>query len=390
MFFMKRLLITSLAISFSLQLLSDVSFAGSGKRIGTAGALELLIPVGSRGAALNGANQASSSGLDAIYWNPAGIARSPAQTSEVMFSRLNYIADIDLTYLAAMVRFQGFGVLAFSLRNLDFGDISVTTEEQTDGTGEFFSPTYITAGLSFSKIMTDRVAFGITGKFISESIMRESAQGFALDIGVQYTSGKGGYRLGVALKNLGPNMKFDGPDLEEKHQPTNTEPETGPEPRRIVIQSFELPSTLELGVGYEFLLGEQNSLSLSGDFVNNNFSIDEIKIGTEYSLNDIIFIRGGYNIGLRSDPTNRETFTDSNNNGVWDVGENFVDENRNGLWDEGESTFTAGSESYLWGLSIGAGLRYDVSPEMTLSFDYAYQTVEIFDNNQWLTLTISF
>ena len=389
MFSMKELLSAILVMSLSLLLLSDISFAGSGKRIGTAGALELLIPVGSKGAALNGANQALSSGLDAIYWNPAGIARSSAQ-SEVMFSRLNYIADIDLTYLAAMVRFQGLGVFAFSLRNLDFGDIAVTTEEQTDGTGEFFSPTYITAGLSFSKIMTDRIAFGITGKIISESIMRESATGFALDIGVQYSSGPGGYRLGVVLKNLGPNMKFDGPDLEEKHQPTSTEPETGPEPRRIVIQSFELPSTLDLGVGYEFLLGEQNSLLLSGDFVNNNFSLDEIKIGTEYSLNDIIFIRGGYNFGLRSDATNREKFTDSNNNGEWDTGENFIDENRNGIWDDDESTFTSGSESYLWGPSIGAGLKYDVSPDMTLSFDYAYRTAEIFENNQWLTLTISF
>lgn len=389
MFSMKRLLLTLLVISLSLQLLSDISFAGSGKRIGTAGALELLIPVGSKGAALNGANQALSSGLDAIYWNPSGIARSSAQ-SEVMFSRLNYIADIDITYLAAMVRFQGIGVFAFSLRNLDFGDIAVTTEEQTDGTGEFFSPTYITAGLSFSKIMTDRIAFGMTGKIISESIMRESAKGFALDIGVQYSSGKGGYRLGVVLKNLGPNMKFDGPDLEEKHQPTNTEPETGPEPRRIVIQSFELPSTLELGVGYEFSLGEQNSLELSGDFVNNNFSLDEFKFGAEYSLNDIVFIRGGYNFGLRSDPTSREKFTDSNNNGVWDVGENFVDENRNGIWDDDEGTFTVSSESYLWGPSIGAGLKYDVSPDMTLSFDYAYQTADIFENNQWFTLTISF
>ena len=69
MFSIKRLLLTLLVISLSLQLLSDISFAGSGKRIGTAGALELLIPVGSKGAALNGANQALSSCLDAIYWN---------------------------------------------------------------------------------------------------------------------------------------------------------------------------------------------------------------------------------------------------------------------------------------------------------------------------------
>ena len=344
---------------FTMQSMSDQAFAGSSKRSGTAGAQELLIPVGSIGSALNGANQALSTGTEAIFWNPAGIART-SSNSETMFSRLNYIAGLDMTYFAAMVKFEGLGAFAFSLRNLDFGEIIRTTEEFTDGTGETFSPTYITVGLSWSKVMTDRIGFGVTVKIISEQIMRESAKGLALDIGVQYSSGVGGYRLGVVMKNLGPNMKFDGPDLEDKYQIPGTQPGTNPEPRRISLQSFELPSTLELGVGYEFIMSEQNSITLSGDFLNNNFSLDEIKIGAEYSMNDILFLRGGYNVGYNSDAL------------------------------EGEGSFTSSSESLIWGPSFGAGLHYDVSSDLTLNIDYAYQTTEFFNDNQWLTLTVLF
>ena len=355
----KRTLTITLLCGLIVSMTDDSVFAGSSRRIGTAGAQELLIPIGSKGSALNGANQALSFGTDAIFWNPAGIARTSAN-SEFMFSRLNYIADINLTYLAALVKFPGLGAFAFSLRNLDFGDIIRTTEQHTDGTGETFSPTYIVVGLSFSRVMTDRIAFGVTTKIISEQIMRESARGFALDVGVQYSTGVGGYRLGVVLKNLGANMTFNGPDLESKYQPPDTEPGSNVEPRRIVLQSFELPSTLELGVGYEFLLGEQNSLTISGDFVNNNFSLDEIKFGAEYSLNEIAFLRGGFNFGYNTDP------------------------------EEGDNSFTGASEDFLWGPSVGAGVQYDVTPDMKLSVDYALQMAEFFDNNQWLTLTVLF
>ena len=355
----KKLSTMILISGFILLFIAESTFAGSSRRSGTAGAQELLIPVGSKGSALNGANQAFISGIDAIYWNPAGIARS-SYNSGFMFSRLNYIGDIDISYVAAMAKFQGLGAFAFSLKSLDYGDIILTTEENTDGTGETFSPTYIVAGFSFSRIMTDRISFGITTKLISESILRVSSKGIAIDVGVQYSSGAGGYRLGVALKNLGPNMKFDGPDLEEKHQPKGSPPSSTAEPRRIVLQAFELPSTLELGLGYEILLGEQNSLELSGDFVNNNFSLDEIKFGAEYSMNDIIFLRGGFNFGYNSDP-------------------------------EGESSsFTSSSEDFLWGPSFGAGLQYDVTADMKLSLDYAFQTAKFFDDNQWFTLTVLF
>mgnify|MGYP001280268856 CR=1 FL=1 len=58
----------------TILLIITCGFAGTGKSVGTAGGTELLIPTGAKGIALNGANGANVSGVDAIYYNPAGIS----------------------------------------------------------------------------------------------------------------------------------------------------------------------------------------------------------------------------------------------------------------------------------------------------------------------------
>ena len=66
-------------------------YAGNERRIGTAGAQELRIPVGARGTAMGGAVVADAHGMEAIYWNPAGLAH--LGRTEAMFSHQPYIAD---------------------------------------------------------------------------------------------------------------------------------------------------------------------------------------------------------------------------------------------------------------------------------------------------------
>lgn len=65
---------------------------------GINGAEELLIPVGARSIATSGAFVANVMGLESIYYNPAGLDIS--QRTEAMFSYMNYIADINISYLA--------------------------------------------------------------------------------------------------------------------------------------------------------------------------------------------------------------------------------------------------------------------------------------------------
>jgi hypothetical protein len=147
-----KIILTFLAAAL---LLSSQALAGGSERLGTAGAQELRIPVGSRSVSLGGAVIADVSGAEAIYWNPAGMSANPK--TEVVFSHMEYIADIKLNYFAAMTHLGSFGTLGLSAKVLSIGDMVHRTEESPEGTGEIFSPTFSVIGLTYSRQLTDRV-----------------------------------------------------------------------------------------------------------------------------------------------------------------------------------------------------------------------------------------
>ncbi len=331
-------------------------FAGTVKRRGSAGAPELLIPVGSIGTALNGSYISGINGIEASYWNPAGLAFSNHR-AEAMISYQNYLADMNVSYGAVTAKLGNIGIFGLSIKALDFGEeIIETTIESPDGTGRTFSPSFITLGLTYARKMTDRINFGTNIKVISEEIINVNATGFAFDFGLQYSLG--GLKLGVVLKNYGPSMSFTGPKLEHEVQIPGTESGSRVESLRIETASFELPSQFEIGASYSLTMSEQNSLTIMGAFHNNSFSYDSYNIGAEYSFDDRIYLRGSYSLA------NREG----------------VGAKSNGL--------TSSNEDYLFGPAFGAGFKLNVSTSFVMKLDYAYRTVSIFDNGiQWFTIT---
>ena len=358
-----------LAITLLVSFAVNIVEAGSKKRRGTAGAQELLIPTGSRGTAMAGAYVSGISGLEAVEWNMAGLA-GMTKSGQALSSYSSWIADIGVTSAAIAYKFGGNNVFGVSLKSLDFGDIPVTTALLPDGTGELYSPSYLTFGFLYSRKMTDRIFFGTTMKLISESIMRESARGFALDAGVQYKS-ETGFSLGASMRNLGLNMLFDGPDLEEFHTPEDTEPGTNTEPRRIHLQEFELPTTLELGVSYNVTLGPASGV-VAASFLNNNFSFDEYRFGAEFLFAEMLSLRGGLSMGYDPEPYGMD--------GI----ENTADDA-----DDADG-FESGSEEFIWGPTFGVGLDLSKLTGLGVTVDYAYRTAKFFDGVSWLTLTVAF
>ena len=209
--------ITSLIITGALL---SASYAGTVKSRGVAGAGQLSVPVGAHGIALNGTNLATVSGVEALYFNPAGA--SNISSFETVFSNMNYIADIDVNYAAFATNIGKAGTFGLSIKSFDFGNIVRTSAENTEGTGETFSPDFMTVGATWSNAFTDRVRFGVTLKFIQERIMRTSASGTGFDLGVQYTFADRPIRIGVMLSNLGTKMQYAGSDLEQKLQPAGS------------------------------------------------------------------------------------------------------------------------------------------------------------------------
>ena len=341
---MKKI-IKLISIIILLLAVSNV-FAGGGKRTGTAGASELLIPVGPRGIAMGESNLVTANGIEALFWNPAGVSHMQ-NNADVLFSHMSYIADIGVEYGAVAANFEGFGAIALSVKTLSIGDILVTTELNPDGTGDTFSPTMLTAGLSYSRMLTDAISIGLTANFISERMASVSATGIAFDFGVIYQNlaDVNGLSIGVVLKNLGPDMKYDGSGLYYEGQvngvnrpPTLYEVDSAP---------FEMPFNFQLAAGYRPVIDEMNSLEFTGIYQNNNFSGDETKLGAEYGYNNLFFVRAGYQFAMQE------------------------------------------ADNYIYGFTAGAGINYEIEG-FGVKVDYAFRDVEFFDGNHVFALTLGF
>src|SRR5262245_51280603 len=199
------------------------ALAGSPERMGTSGADELRMAVGVRSIGLGGSNSGAVQGVEALFYNPAGLPLTASPT-EVMFSHSRMIADMDLNYVAVAQKMGKVGTLGISVKTLSIGDIERTTESAPDGTGEIFAPTFAVIGVSFGREITDRVTFGGTMTYLSERILQESARGIAFDFGFQYDTDFRGLRFGLAMKNVGPAAQYTGSDFERLQQVEGDDP----------------------------------------------------------------------------------------------------------------------------------------------------------------------
>jgi hypothetical protein len=322
------------------------------KRTGTASATQLLVPVGSRDLALGGSSIATSMGVEAIHWNPAGLGYINGD-AEGMFSWMSYIADIGVNYGAAGVRFGGFGNVALSIKSFDFGDIPLTTNDDPDGnSGRTFAPTFVTVGLSYARSLTDAISAGGTVKIVSEQMGRTSASGIAFDFGLQYRSlaNVPGLNLGVTVKNIGPQMQYDGPGL--LRNATTSDGDRPEQKYKSEAASFEMPSLVEIGLGYEARFQDNIVVGVTGAFANNNLYTDEYKVGGEvgYVMDNLrLYGRAGMSLLPNLDE----------------------------------------SSDNIYGATFGFGLFY-AAPGLNITIDYAFRQVDLFNDNQVVTVKLGF
>ncbi|MEZ5360671.1 MAG: PorV/PorQ family protein [Candidatus Zixiibacteriota bacterium] len=314
----------------------NMAYAGNDRRLGTAGAQELRIPIGARSVALGGAVVADVSGVEAIYWNPAGLAKLSG--TEAMFSHQPYFADIDINFVGVATSIEDFGTIAAAAKIVSIGDMEETTIDQPDGTGRVFSPTLSVLSLSYAKILTSNVSFGFNTMFINEKIFEVTANGLAFDVGIHFDPNWNGVTMGMVIKNYGPEMSFSGRGFDVSD---------GDRPVRGTNANFDLPSSLNIGVTYNFLNQDKNYASISGNYISNNFSLDVYNGGMEYVFDDMFSLRAGYNYSNQDD--------------------------------------------YMYGLSLGGGLKYNFG-STTMSLEYTWMDTDeaAFDANQFFTLKMLF
>ena len=290
--YMKQLIkkITLALLLLALTLPISV-FAGNKDRAGQAGASELLIFPYPRTQGLAGANTSTVRGLEAMYMNVAGTAFTPK--TEISFANTDWLrgSGVRVNALGFTQRVGETGVVGLGIMSMSFGEIDITTYNQPEGGIGKFSPNLLNIGFSYAKAFSNSIFGGIVFKVINESISDNSASGIAIDAGIQYVTDDEKIKFGIALRNIGPSMRFDGDGLTFRGNITGSDNQLTVQHRSA---NFEIPTLLNIGISYDFVLNEDHKIVTSGTFISNSFQKDNFIAGLEYNFKNILFIRCGY------------------------------------------------------------------------------------------------
>jgi hypothetical protein len=186
----RRALLAALALAPAL-----ASGAYSSGGAGTGGAAFLKVPLAVAPAGMAGAQTALGRGLDALEYNPAGLAESEGWT--LAASHLSHLEGLALERLAVGYATPA-GAGAFSLRllrspSLDGRDVNNTS------TGAF-TQNDAEAGFSLAKAFGP-VSLGVQASYIHSALAGLQAQGLSGGLGAGFRQGD--WRAGAAISNLG-------------------------------------------------------------------------------------------------------------------------------------------------------------------------------------------
>ncbi len=315
----KTVILTVLALFIGLATASADEFS----KVGTAGAQFLKIGPGARYTALGEAATAMVDDAYGLYWNPAAIGN--IEKSEVTWTSVDWIEDVSLNYLAFAYAWKPDISLGFGMTIMSTGDMEVTTVREPDGTGKSFDANSFALSAAVSKRLTDRFIFGVNFKYVSERISEESSKGFCFDLGTLLYTGFKSLRMGMSISNLGPEMKFDGNELDQPMNPDPTNPNQDPVQYQYDTEGYDLPLMFRVGLAYDLFDTGQNRWTMAVEARDPSDNIGQFALGSEYSWNSIVFVRGGYKF-------------------------NFEEE----------------------GLTLGGGLRLSPTASTNLVFDYAW------------------
>jgi long-subunit fatty acid transport protein len=338
-------IIRSLALALMAGLLIMPAMAQKVTKVGTTAAKFLSIPVGARALGMGGAFVGVANDASAMYWNPAGMAR--ATQAEVQLNHAAWLADIDFNWGGVLLPVGDFGTVGVSATALSMAEMERTTEEQPEGTGQTFSAGSFALGISYAKNLTDWFSIGGTVRYVNEHIWNSNATGFAVDIGTMFTTPFDGLTFGAGISNFGTKLKMSGDDMLVQKDISPNNGNNANVNASLSTESFDLPLTLRIGVAYQPIADEDQSLILAVDAAHPNDNAENVSVGFEYSaLQRILSIRAGYKaLGAK----------------------------------DSEEQFT-----------VGGGLRYGLTSNLIFRLDYAFERFGRLSNVHKFTVVLMY
>ncbi|MFH1097944.1 MAG: PorV/PorQ family protein [Candidatus Desantisbacteria bacterium] len=229
------------------------------------GAEVLRFPIGARANGMAEAQIAVANGIDAIYNNPACLAKGWCK--EASFSCIDGLMDTSISSILYGQPTQK-GYLAGGLTSLNGGRADINWH---NGSIEDIQPENDwVATMAYGKQITENSCIGYGLKVIYSNLAeRETAIGFGLDIGCLYR--KKGFSTAIVLSNAGLGLKY-------------------------YKKRDDLPLCLKFGMGGKVYARKSNSLLLVGDLIWYNNEDLGLSAGLEYNYANILFLRTGYKI----------------------------------------------------------------------------------------------
>lgn len=271
---------------------------------GSAGAINLVFPVGGRYNALGEAGTALAQDATAMWWNPGGLAFLPTREKNhdvhIMQSSLaaGLANDIALYWGGYAQPLGSKGALGFALNYLDMGEQQAVDENNTPG--EMFRSYMFALSASYGVRVTSKVGVGLSVKYFRDRLAPDGAtqdktggggDSFGVDLGVLWKVPSIRSNIGLAVSNLGPDITHVDVD-----------------------QSDPMPRKATLGFAFSLYHSEQMGLLMVGDYLvplykwNNedygfglDFKQEEYGYGVEWNYLRSLFVRVGYKSAASGD-----------------------------------------------------------------------------------------
>ena len=229
----------------------------------------LRLPVSAHAAALGGENiSIDDDDPTLVFHNPA-LASNVADRS-LNLNYMTYMEGVKVASASFVKAFRKRATWALEAQYVDYGTMKHTTVDN-EVLGDV-SAKDIAVGGTFTYTLSDKIAGGVTAKFVSSSLAGYNSIGVAVDLGVNYLNPDLGLSLSAVARNLGGQLKAYEDDFEK------------------------LPFDLQLGVSKR--LGESPlrfSVTMTRLHDWDDKFINHFIFGAEAFLSDNIWLGGGIN-----------------------------------------------------------------------------------------------